>query len=102
MSSNGTLLNFVGGQWQQSHTTHYANVVNPATAQALTTVPLSPAAEVDAAVQTAAKAFPDWRYMPAGDRIQYLFKFKALLEENLEELARTITIECGKIYAESV
>lgn len=102
MSMNEGLLNFVGGQWQRSGANHYANVINPATAQALTTVPLSPAAEVDAAVQMAAKAFPEWRRTPTGDRIQYLFKFKALLEENLEELARTITNECGKIYAESV
>jgi malonate-semialdehyde dehydrogenase (acetylating)/methylmalonate-semialdehyde dehydrogenase len=100
MSGNGSLLNFVGGQWQSS-SSRYANVVNPATAQTLTTVPLTPAAEVDAAVQAAAKAFPDWRHMPVGDRIQYLFKFKMLLEEHLEELARTITNECGKIYAES-
>jgi malonate-semialdehyde dehydrogenase (acetylating)/methylmalonate-semialdehyde dehydrogenase len=100
MSGNGSLLNFVGGQWQSS-SSRYANVVNPATAQTLTTVPLTPAAEVDAAVQAAAKAFPDWRHMPVGDRIQYLFKFKMLLEEHLEELERTITNECGKIYAES-
>src|SRR5690606_26762711 len=39
---------------------------------------------------------------PVGDRIQHLFKFKNLLEEHLDELARTITNECGKIYAESV
>lgn len=102
MSEQGTLMNFVGGQWQRSGTSRFANVVNPATAQALTTVPLSPAAEVDVAVQAAAKAFPDWRHMPTGDRIQYLFKFKMLLEEHLDELARTITNECGKIYAESV
>ncbi len=102
MSGNGTLLNFVGGQWQRSGTSRYADVVNPATAQALTTVPLSPAAEVDAVVQAAAKAFPDWRHTPAGDRILPLFKFRMLLEEHLDELARTITNECGKIYAESV
>ncbi len=76
MSSNGTLLNFVGGQWQNSSASQYADVVNPATAQALATVPLSPAAEVDAAVQAAAKAFPDWRHTPVGDRIQHLFKLR--------------------------
>lgn len=101
MSSNGALLNFVGGQWQRSSAAHYANVMNPATAVAITTVPLSPASEVDAAVQAAAKAFPDWRMTPSGDRIQPLFKFKTLLEEHLDELARAITNECGKIYAES-
>jgi malonate-semialdehyde dehydrogenase (acetylating)/methylmalonate-semialdehyde dehydrogenase len=101
MSGNGTLLNFVGGQWQPSRANQFLDVVNPATAQALTAVPLSPAAEVDAAVQAAAKAFPDWRMMPVGDRIQHLFTFKMLLEEHLDEIARTITNECGKIYSES-
>ncbi len=102
MQGNGHLLNFVGGQWHRSGASQYLNVVNPATAQALTQVPLSPGAEVDAAVQAAAKAFPGWRVTPVGDRIQYLFKLKGLLESNLEELARTITNECGKTYAESV
>ena len=102
MTNNGTLLNFIGGQWQRSSGSQYIDVVNPATAQALTAVPLSPGAEVDAAVQAAAKAFPDWRMTPVGDRIQHLFKFKTLLEENLDKIARTITDECGKIYAESV
>lgn len=102
MSGNGNLMNFVGGQWQRSSSSQYIDLVNPATAQTLTAVPLSPAAEVDAAVQAAAKAFPGWRMTPVGDRILPLFKFRALLEEHLDEIARTITNESGKIYAESV
>ena len=64
-------------------------------------VPLSPAAEVDAAVQAAAKAFPDWRRTPVTDRVQFLFKLKALLQQHFEELARTITMECGKTLGEA-
>lgn len=101
MQGNGHLLNFVGGQWQRSSAGQYLDVTNPATAQAIATVPLSPAAEVDAAVQAAAKAFPGWRATPVGDRIQPLFKLKTLLENHLDEMARIITNECGKIYAES-
>ncbi len=56
MSQNGQ-LNFVNGQWRRSMR-HYLDVVNPATAAVMTTVPLSPGAEVDAAVQAAAAAFP--------------------------------------------
>jgi malonate-semialdehyde dehydrogenase (acetylating)/methylmalonate-semialdehyde dehydrogenase len=77
-------------------------VLNPASAQALAEVPLSPAEEVDAAAVAAQKAFPEWRRRPAGERIQPLFKLKALLEENLDDLARSVTNECGKTYAESV
>ena len=46
-------------------------------------------------------AFPAWRRVPVGERIQYLFKLKTLLEENIEELARTITMEAGKTIVES-
>jgi malonate-semialdehyde dehydrogenase (acetylating)/methylmalonate-semialdehyde dehydrogenase len=100
--SNGQLLNFVGGTWVRSSASEYLDVINPATAQAMTTVPLSPGAEVDDAVQKASAAFVEWRRRPAGERIQYLFKLKGLLEEHKDELARIITNECGKTYKESL
>lgn len=95
------LLNFVGGAWRRSAAGERAPVRNPATAETLAWVPLSPADEVAAAVEAAHAAFPDWRATPVGDRIQPLFRLKALLERDLVELARTITLECGKTYAES-
>jgi malonate-semialdehyde dehydrogenase (acetylating)/methylmalonate-semialdehyde dehydrogenase len=102
MQTNGQLLNFVNGQWQQSSARVYGDVMNPATGQVQAHVPLSPGDEVDAAVQAAARAFPAWRHTPVGDRVQHLFKLKNLLEANLQELASTITNECGKILAESI
>jgi malonate-semialdehyde dehydrogenase (acetylating)/methylmalonate-semialdehyde dehydrogenase len=102
MSNNGQLLNFVNGQWQRSSAGTYLDVRNPATAQAIATVPVSPGAEVDEAVRAAHAAYKEWRETPVEDRIQYLFKLKTLLEENLDDIARTITTECGKTYAESV
>ena len=90
MTQNGQLLNYVNGGWQKSSTGNYGNVINPATAQVAAQVPLSPGAEVDTAVQAAQKAFPAWRRTPVGDRIQFLFKFKNLLEANLDAIARTI------------
>jgi malonate-semialdehyde dehydrogenase (acetylating)/methylmalonate-semialdehyde dehydrogenase len=95
------LQNYIDGQWCESAATEDLDVVNPATCEVLARVPLSPACEVDKAAQAAAIAFQSWRRVPAGDRIQYLFKLKALLEENLDDLSRTITLECGKIYAEA-
>ncbi len=96
------LQNFVNGEWRDPDARESLKVLNPASAQALAEVPLSPAAEVDLAVEAASRAFVEWRRRPAGDRIQPLFKLKALLEENLDCVARTITEECGKTYAESV
>jgi malonate-semialdehyde dehydrogenase (acetylating)/methylmalonate-semialdehyde dehydrogenase len=95
------LLNYVNGTWQTSAAGEALKVLNPASATVLAEVPLSPAAEVDQAVQAALKAFPGWRRTPAGNRIQPLFKLKALLEHNLDLLARTITNECGKTLAEA-
>src|ERR1019366_9994665 len=62
--------------------------------------PLTPAAEVDAAVESAAAAAREWRRTPAEDRIQPLFKLKMLLEDHLDELGRIITLENGKTFAE--
>lgn len=100
--NNTQLLNFINGQWQHSSASEYLDVINPATAQAMTAVPLSPAAEVDTAVQNAAAAFVEWRQTPAGERIQYLFRLKGLLEANRDEIARIITNECGKTFNESL
>jgi malonate-semialdehyde dehydrogenase (acetylating) / methylmalonate-semialdehyde dehydrogenase len=101
-TGEGQLLNFVNGRWERSSAGNALDIRNPATAAVLTQVPLSPGAEVDAAVQAGQTAFRTWKATPVGERIQHLFKFKALLEENLDDIARTITNECGKIYAESV
>lgn len=101
MNPDQILLNYIGNRWVESKAAEYLVVTNPATGEALARVPLSPAVEVDEAARAAAAAFPEWRRTPAGDRIQYLFKFKQLLEENFQEIARTITLECGKTLEES-
>ncbi len=101
MSTTNALNNYINGQWRASGATEYLEVVNPATADILVKVPLSPASEVDQAAQAAAVAFVGWRRTPPTERVQYLFKLKNLLEANFDDLARTITLECGKTLAES-
>lgn len=95
------LLNYINGGWQASAAAETLNVLNPASAAVLAEVPLSPATEVGLAVEAALKAFATWRRTPAGERVQPLFKLKALLEDNLDSLARTITNECGKTLTEA-
>ncbi|MGG6296187.1 CoA-acylating methylmalonate-semialdehyde dehydrogenase [Leptolyngbya sp. AN02str] len=95
------LQNYINGAWCAASTSDYLDVVNPATNEVLAQVPLSPAADVVAATEAAAAAFTSWRRVPVGDRIQYLFKLKGLMEAHLDELARTITLECGKTFAEA-
>lgn len=93
--------NYIEGQWRDSAATDTLAVLNPATGEELGRTPLSPSSEVDEAAQAAARAFPAWRRVPVTDRVQFLFKLKALLEEHFEDLSRTITMECGKTLAES-
>ena len=101
MSTLNPLFNYINGEWCASEATEFLDVVNPATADVLARVPLSPKGDVEVATKAAADAFVSWRRIPPTERVQYLFKLKFLLEEHLEELARIITLECGKTLAES-
>src|SRR5262252_5585276 len=106
MSSTATtqvteILNYFGGTWHKSAATEFVNVSNPATGEVIARTPISSKVDVDAAVQAAAAAFPAWRRTPAGERIQYLFKLKSLLEDHIDELAKLITRENGKTFGEA-
>ncbi len=97
MSEAERLMNYIDGAWRDSAASQCLDVTNPATGEVLARTPLSTVEEVEQAAQAAARAFNDWRRIPATQRIQYLFKLKALLEESFEDLARSITIENGKV-----
>jgi len=101
MIQDGQLLNYAGGKWQKSHASEFLDVHNPATAETMVRVPLTPVDEVEAGVQSAQAAFADWRQTPPTERIQYLFKLKKLLEDHYDEIARLTTQECGKTLAEA-
>jgi malonate-semialdehyde dehydrogenase (acetylating)/methylmalonate-semialdehyde dehydrogenase len=94
--------NYINGEWVKPEAREALDVINPATNELVARTPLCGAAEVEAAARAAAEAFPAWRRTPAQDRVQFLFKLKFLLEDTLDELARTIVIECGKTYEEAV
>ncbi|XQQ05352.1 MAG: CoA-acylating methylmalonate-semialdehyde dehydrogenase [Leptolyngbya sp. IPPAS B-1204] len=95
------LQNYINGQWCYSSAGEYLDVVNPATAEILAKVPLSTAEELNRAAEAAQTAFSTWRRTPATQRVQYLFRLKMLMEDQFEELANIITIECGKTLDES-
>lgn len=95
------LKNYINGTWVDSSSTEQIEVENPATKEILAQVPDGSTRDIGAAVAAAEAAFPEWRNTPAHDRIQYLFRLKALLEEYYEEIAQTVTEECGKTLGES-
>jgi malonate-semialdehyde dehydrogenase (acetylating)/methylmalonate-semialdehyde dehydrogenase len=96
-----TLRNCVGGEWVEASATDVLEISNPATAEPLGAVPLSTATDVDQAVAAARDAFVRWREVPPVVRARYLFRLKALMEEQFEDLAATVTRENGKTLHES-
>ena len=95
-----TLKNFIKNEWLEPGSERL-DVTNPATGEVLAQVPLGGTAEVDQAVAAAQETLQSWAGTPVTDRIQYLFRLKALLEDEFDEIARIITQECGKTLAES-
>jgi len=93
--------NYFNGAWQNSAASEWQDVTNPATGEVLARVPLSDAEETSKAFEAAAAAYPGWRRTPPEDRIQPLFKLKQVLENHIDELARIITQENGKTFAEA-
>ncbi len=95
-----TLKNYIDGEWVESKG-EIIDVVNPATYQTIAKVPISTGEEMDAAVEAAKAAFPDWRRTTPVARARYLYRLKELLEENFEEVSRIQTQEHGKTIDES-
>jgi malonate-semialdehyde dehydrogenase (acetylating)/methylmalonate-semialdehyde dehydrogenase len=91
-----TIRNYVGGRWTDPATSERLDVRNPATDETVARVPLSAAEDVDAAVQAARAAFPDWRATPPLERARACFDLKYLLEERKDDLARLVTQDNGK------
>ena len=93
--------NYINGAWQASTGPEYVPLTNPATGEALGSVPVGTSADVDAAVAAAKAAYPAWRDTPAPTRARYLFDLRNLMEQNFEELLSICTQEHGKTLEES-
>jgi malonate-semialdehyde dehydrogenase (acetylating) / methylmalonate-semialdehyde dehydrogenase len=91
-----TLSNYVGGAWVPASGAEMLDVDNPATGELLARVPLSNAADLDAAVRAAREALPVWRDVSVIARARKLFELRAGLDARREDLARSVTIEMGK------
>ena len=87
--------NFVKGEHE------YLDVYNPSDGSVISRVPLSSRDDVDRAVQVAQAAYPAWSTMPIKERVQVFFRYRALLERDIEELTALVTEENGKVYAEA-
>ncbi|HUB77407.1 MAG TPA: CoA-acylating methylmalonate-semialdehyde dehydrogenase [Bryobacteraceae bacterium] len=87
---------YVNGNWERPGGRPGGTIINPATGTAIAEVPYADASDVDRAVRAAHEAFLKWREVPVVDRVQVLYRFKALLEKHHGDLAATLTRENGK------
>jgi malonate-semialdehyde dehydrogenase (acetylating)/methylmalonate-semialdehyde dehydrogenase len=92
--------NVIAGAPQNS-ALHELDVFNPSDGSILSRVPMSGHHEVDLAVTAAKKAWPAWAALPIKERVQVFYKYKALLERDIAQLAALITEENGKIDSEA-
>ena len=97
----GDLKNFIGGAWVESSASEWLDDTNPATGEVIARVPLSPRADVDAAVRAGLDAWEEWRETPPLSRARYFFTLRDLMEQHFEELARIVTQDHGKIIDEA-
>ncbi len=92
--------NYVGGRFVVGEH-QFQDVYNPGDGSVISKVPLSSREDLDEAVAAAQAAFPAWSATPIKERVQVFYRYRALLERDIEELTALITEENGKVYAEA-
>jgi malonate-semialdehyde dehydrogenase (acetylating) / methylmalonate-semialdehyde dehydrogenase len=101
LQSPSDLHHFIGGRPVVATSGRASDVFNPATGAVVSRVHLASAQDVDSAVSAAVAAFPAWAETAPLRRARILFKFKELLDRNLDALAAAITREHGKVLSDA-
>ena len=97
----GSVQHFIGGKLVAGSSGRFSDVFNPATGEVATQVALASEEEIGHAVDVAREAFPAWAATPPLVRARVMFKFKELVERNMDELAAIITAEHGKVLTDA-
>jgi malonate-semialdehyde dehydrogenase (acetylating)/methylmalonate-semialdehyde dehydrogenase len=100
-TASPTVPMLTNGKWQTSASPRHSQVFNPSTGQIIATVPLATKPEVEEIIRAAAAALPAWSATPVVERCRVLFRFRELLTQRFEELARLVTREHGKTLVEA-
>lgn len=96
-----TVKLLIDGEFVESRSSEWREVVNPATQEVLARVPMATAGEVEQAIAAAQAAFRTWRKTPIGARARVFLKYQQLIRENMPELAAILTAEQGKTLADA-
>ena len=95
------LTHWINGKHVEGTSGRFGNVYNPTTGEVAAQVPLASTTELDAAVEAAKAAFPEWAATPPLTRARVMFKYKTLIEDNSDRLAAVITAEHGKVLSDA-
>ncbi len=96
-----TINHYIGGKEIAGSSGRFGDVFNPATGEVQARVALASKADLDAAVGVAMEAFPRWAGTPPLLRARVMYRFKQLLEENIDRLAQIMTSEHGKVLSDA-
>ncbi|MCE0461093.1 MULTISPECIES: CoA-acylating methylmalonate-semialdehyde dehydrogenase [Pseudomonas] len=96
-----TVKLLIDGEWVESRSSEWHDIVNPATQQVLAKVPFATATEVDAAIAAAQRAFQTWKLTPIGARMRIMLKLQALIREHSKRIAAVLSAEQGKTLADA-
>ncbi|MCY4644540.1 MAG: CoA-acylating methylmalonate-semialdehyde dehydrogenase [Bacteriovoracales bacterium] len=91
---------YIDGSFTESKASQWMDVINPATQEKLSEVPLTTGDEMEAAVQSACAAFEEWQNVPLPTRVRYFFKYQDLLKKNQDEIAKILCEENGKNFVD--
>ncbi len=92
---------FIGGERRLQQVTRWGSVTNPSTGEETAAVPFASTAEVDEVVRDSRRAFEEWSSWSALRRARVMFRFKELIEKHIDELARLISSEHGKVFLDA-
>jgi malonate-semialdehyde dehydrogenase (acetylating)/methylmalonate-semialdehyde dehydrogenase len=96
-----TVKLLINGNFIESKTTEWHDVVNPATQEVVAQVPFATDEEIDAAVAAAKQAFKTWKHTPLAARARIMLKLQALVREHMSRIAQTLSTEQGKTLADA-
>jgi malonate-semialdehyde dehydrogenase (acetylating)/methylmalonate-semialdehyde dehydrogenase len=97
----GRVRNYYGGAFVESKSGDWLDVTSPLDGAALSQVPMSTTAELDAAVESAKSAFESWSKSTIKERVQVFFRYRSLLEKYSDELTALVVEENGKTFDEA-
>ncbi|KAG6911547.1 hypothetical protein DXG01_011849 [Tephrocybe rancida] len=100
-ATGGTTKNFIGGEWVESKTSEWIDVVDPSTQTLLTRVPQTTGDEFAQAADAAAQAFKTWRQTSVLTRQRVVLNLQQLIRENADAIANSIVLEQGKTIADA-